>query len=99
MEDRKYVTTKKAKAKVDRMTMDIVTKMGYGAKAPAKPQQPGKAEPKVTAKPTVKPKVTATTIKKGEAEFIKELESGKTFEEARKAIIKKYGFWPNGRTN
>lgn len=93
----KYENTSKAKAKVDRMTMDIVTKMGYGAKAPAKPQQPGKAEPKVT--PTAKPKVTATTIKKGEAEFIKELESGKTFEEARKAIIKKYGFWPNGRTN
>ena len=58
--------------------------------------------PKPVATPTAKPKtpkVTDATIKKGEAAFIKELESGKTFAEARKTIIKKYGFWPNGRTN
>jgi len=90
MEDRKYVTTKKAKAKADALAQQILTQSGYNAV---------KAKVAPTPKPTVKPKVNAATIKKGEAAFIKELESGKTFEEARKSIIKQYGFWPNGRTN
>ncbi len=85
--------TPAAKKKHEAMESPAMRMKEYGTKATPKPQQPGKATP------TAKPKVTDAIIKKGEAEFIKELESGKTFAEARKAIIKKYGFWPNGRTN
>lgn len=54
---------------------------------------------KVKPTPTAKPKVTATAISKGEAAFLKELKNGKTFAQARKIILDKYGFSPNGMTN
>jgi len=85
-----YVNTSKAKAKTDTIAQQILTQNGYNAV---------KAKVAPTPKPTTKPKVTASVISKGEAEFMKELKNGKTFAEARKAIIAKYGFSPNGMTN
>lgn len=87
-----YVNTSKAKAKADTMAANVSRQFGY-AGAAVKP----KAKP--TATPTAKPKVTATAISKGEAAFLKELKNGKTFAQARKIILEKYGFSPNGMTN
>lgn len=92
----KYENTSKAKSKADTIAQQILTQNGYNAlKAKVAPT----AKPKVTPTPTAKPKVTNSTISKGEAEFIKALKNGKTLAEARKMIISKYGFSPNGRTN
>jgi len=68
-------------------------------KSPAMKMKEYSTKAKPTATPTAKPKVTNSTISKGEAEFIKALKGGQTLAEARKMIIKKYGFSPNGRTN
>ena len=80
-----YENTSKAKVKADKMAADIAGYFGYGTKATPKAQQPMK--------------VTNSSIAKGEAEFMKQLKQGKTFGEARKYIMKKYGFSPNGMTD
>lgn len=69
------------------------------AESPAMRMKEYGTKVKATPTPTAKPKVTNSTISKGEAEFIKALKNGKTLAEARKMIISKYGFSPNGRTN